>query len=99
MFKTVEKVTELKNKNEGWKTRDATAQKIIVTTMDRKPMIHVFTCITANEMWIKLHTIYQMNTAQKCNLMRELYFLKYNKGSDMGEQIRESCVQTENPAS
>lgn len=42
-----------------WKKKDANTQRIIVLSLDKKPLMHVMNCKTAREMWTKLSNIYQ----------------------------------------
>lgn len=37
-------------RTQQWKKKDAVAQKLIVTTLDKKPILHVLNCNTAYEM-------------------------------------------------
>lgn len=53
-----------------WKKKDASAQKLIITTVDKKPLLHLIDCKTANEMWIKICSIYERDSEQqRCSLL------------------------------
>lgn len=57
-----------------WRKKDAQAQKIIVTTIEQGPLMHVINCDTAYDMWCKLQNIYQRDSEQqKCNLLQEFF--------------------------
>lgn len=72
----------------AWKKKDATAQKIIVTTIEKKPMMHIMNCNTAREMWKKICTIYERdNEQQKCSLMQSFYTLTLEKGADLASYV------------
>lgn len=71
-----------------WKKKDAQAQKIIVTTIDQGPLIHIINCDTAYDMWSKLQNIYQRDSEQqKCNLLQEFFGYTFVKKTDIATQI------------
>jgi hypothetical protein len=75
-------------RTDKWKQEDAIAQKTIITTMDKRPLLHLINCKSAFEMWIKIKTIFQRdNEQQKCNLLQNFYGLAYNKETDMATYI------------
>ncbi|CAL1672405.1 unnamed protein product [Lasius platythorax] len=43
----------------AWKKLDATAQRIIVTTIGEQPTLHIIHCETAKAMWDKLVSVYE----------------------------------------
>lgn len=68
--------------------KDANVQKIIITTVDRKPVVHILNCKTVAEMWKNLQTIFQRDsTQQKCILQREFFGYVYDKNSDMASHV------------
>lgn len=68
--------------------KDAVAQKLIATTIERKPLMHIMDCSTAYEMWTKICTIYERdNEQQKCNLLQTFYSLTYDKTTDIATYI------------
>lgn len=76
------------NRNETWKKKDANAQRVIVTTLDKKPMLHVMSCKTAHEMWIKIISIYERdNEQQKCTLLQNFFSLEFDKNADVATNI------------
>lgn len=83
---TIEK--PLAERNDKWKKEDAIAQKILVTSVDEKQLLHLLNCKTAFEMWMKIHVIFERdNEQQKCNLLQIFYGLTYEKGSDVATYI------------
>lgn len=59
-----------------WKKKDAKAQKIIVTALGQKTILHVLTCTTANEMWQKLTSIFeQKNNVGKQHLQQQFFLI------------------------
>lgn len=71
-----------------WLRKDAKAQKHIVTTTDKKVLMHIINCKTSNEMYQKLCGIFQKDTEeQKCNLLREFFNFSFQKDCDMNLNI------------
>ena len=71
-----------------WLKSDAKVQKIIISTIHKQPLMHVINCETAQQMFHKLTSIYQLdNEQQKCNLLQEFYNYKFNKNSDLATHI------------
>jgi len=67
-----------------WKKDDAIAQKVLITTIDKRPLLHLLDCKTGYEMWTKIKTIYERdNEQQKCNLLQNFYSMMYDKSSDV----------------
>jgi len=65
---------------EKWKKENATARKIIITIVDKRPLLHLLNCKTAFEMWNKIMAIFERdNEQQKCNLLQNFYKLTYEK--------------------
>lgn len=83
----LEVLTTEKEKNE-WNKKDAQAQKLIITTIDKKVLTHIMTCETAAQMYKKLCDIYGKDTEQqKCSLLQEFFNFSYEKGVDMSLHI------------
>lgn len=71
-----------------WKTKDAKAQRIIVTSIGQKPIQHIVQCETAAAMWTKLHAVYeQRHDASKQLLLERFYSFKCNPSNDMATNI------------
>lgn len=64
-----------------WKKNDAKAQKIIVTSIGQKVMIHILNCTTAQQMWEKLKSIYEQDNAASKHLLHQQFF-SYEKSAD-----------------
>lgn len=68
--------------------KDANAQKVIVLSLDRKPMMHVINCNTAREMWTKLSNVYQRdNEQQKYVLMQDFFNYTMSKTEDVSTHV------------
>lgn len=88
LYEVVTEETAEVGRTAAWKKKDAQAQKIIVTTVDKKSMMHLLDCKTANEMWIKICTIYERdNEQQKCSLLQTFYSLTCDRNTDIASHI------------
>lgn len=75
--------TEEKKRGE-WKKKDAIAQKIIVTSVDRKFLVHIINDTSSYGMYSKLCSIFEKDAEQqKCSLLQEFFNYKYESNSDM----------------
>lgn len=75
-------------KTENWARKDASAQKVIVMTIDKKIVVHIMNCETAKEMWDKITAVYQRCDEQlKCNLLQEFFGYSYSKETDISTYI------------
>lgn len=71
-----------------WKVKDAKAQKLIVSIIKKKSLLHILNSQTAYEMFRKLCSIYERDMKQqKCFLMREFFNYKYDKNVDISTNI------------
>lgn len=57
-----------------WKQKDARAQKIIVTTIGQKFLVHILNCNTSHEMWQKLHSVFEQNCQTNIHLLQQKFF-------------------------
>ena len=53
---------------------DGIAQRIIVTSLERTPMTHLFNCESALEMWNKLHGIYESRSEASVHMLQQKWF-------------------------
>lgn len=73
-----------------WNKKDARAQKVIVTALGSKTIVHVLNCETAHAMWQKLHSIFQQNNESgKQHLQEKFFSLTWNEKNDMATHISE----------
>lgn len=57
-----------------WERKDAKAQKIIITSVDRKPLLHIMNSKTSKDMFDKICMIYERDSEhQKCTLLEEFF--------------------------
>lgn len=72
----------------SWTSKDAKAQKSIITSIDKKLMMHILNCKSSHEMFEKLCKIFEKDDQQqKCNLLQDFFNFKYEKGCDMSLHI------------
>lgn len=72
----------------NWLKLDAKAQKIIITTIDRKFMMHIIDCENSKQMFDKIKNIFEKSTSdQLCNMLQQFYTFSYEKGTDMNMHI------------
>lgn len=53
---------------------DKAARKLIVTTVERKPLDLLLNCTTAREMWTKLNTVYDLKSDENLSLVQKQFF-------------------------
>ncbi|XP_036143988.1 uncharacterized protein LOC118645977 [Monomorium pharaonis] len=67
-----------------WIRKDARAQKIIITTIERQPLTHILICKTSHKMFQRICAMYERDTQQqKCILLQEFFNFTYQKGTDI----------------
>lgn len=72
----------------AWKKKDARAQKVIVSTLGEKPLMHILNCTSAKAMWDKLHTVYeQKHEAGKHLLQQRFFAFEKDSADDMATHI------------
>ena len=71
-------------KKKEWERKDAKAQKYIVSTIEKTPLMHIVNCTTSKQMFDKLCTIYERDSEQqKYSLLQDFFNLKFEKGSNV----------------
>lgn len=51
----------------NWHKKDVNAQKIIVLSLDKKPLTHILNYETAQSMWTKLCSIYERESKENAH--------------------------------
>lgn len=88
LYQTVIEETAEALRTAEWNKKDAQAQKMIVTTVDQGPLMHIINFDSAYKMWIKLQAIYQRDSEQqKCNLLQDFFSYTFEKNVDIAIQI------------
>lgn len=71
-----------------WIRKDARAQKIIITSIEKQPLTHVLVCKTSQEMFQRICAMYERDTEQqKCILLQEFFNFSYQKGTDIATHV------------
>lgn len=50
--------------------KDGIAQRVIATSIERRPLISLYKCETAKEMWDKLHGIYESRSEASVHVLQ-----------------------------
>lgn len=58
-----------------WLKDDAKVQELLVTRMEEGPLIHLLSCEIASDMWSKLKTIYDKESAVSVHLLQQKFFM------------------------
>lgn len=61
LYETVTLDKPVQERTDKWKKtkKMLLVQKAIITTMDKRPLLHLMNCKTALEMWTKIKTIFE----------------------------------------
>lgn len=72
----------------SWIKRDAKAQKLIITTIEKGPLMHIINCDDSKSMFDKLCKIYERDSEQqKYNLLQEFFNFSFDKKLDIASNI------------
>jgi hypothetical protein len=61
----------------AWKKNDSIAQRIIATTVEEKPLLHILNCKSAKDMWDKLIQVYEQKSETSIHMLMQQW---YNHG-------------------
>ncbi|CAH0393367.1 unnamed protein product [Bemisia tabaci] len=78
-----EAVTQALKDAKMFKLKDARAQEILVTRMEKGPLSHILSCNSASEMWAKLVNIYERQSNVSVHLLQQQFFNAKFDGSVM----------------
>jgi len=71
-----------------WIAKDAKAKADIILAMNPSELCHIKHCVTSNDVWIKLQSIYESKgPAKKASLLKQLLFKKMNHNENMAEHL------------
>lgn len=71
-----------------WQNLDNNAQRIIATTVDEQPLLHIMNCESSKEMWDKLTSVYEQNSeANKHMLQQKWYSMSKDPADDMASHV------------
>lgn len=57
-----------------WTKADRAARKLMVTTVESKPLQLIMNCETAKDMWQKLHNVFDMKSEESLSLVQKKFF-------------------------
>jgi hypothetical protein len=87
-LKPEESETNYDQKLKKWNKADRTARKLFVTTVENKPLQLLMNCVTAQEMWQKLHSVYDLKSDESLSLVQKKFFdFKWDSGSNIAQHI------------
>lgn len=73
----------------AWELLDKKARSDLILSMQPSELKQVRDCVTSNDVWKKLHSIYQSKgPARKANLLKQLFLNKIKTGEDIREHVR-----------
>lgn len=58
----------------AWKKEDMKAQRVIVTTISQKVMVHIVNCTTSCEMWNRLHSVFEKKSETGILYLQQRYY-------------------------
>ena len=88
LYKLTTVQTETADRKDDFERKDAQAQKVIITTIEKGLLIHIIDKTTAYEMWTKLCSIYERDSSQrKCNLLQEFFMFSFDKNLDVATNV------------
>ncbi|CAK9833143.1 hypothetical protein ANTRET_LOCUS9870 [Anthophora retusa] len=67
---------------------DKTARRLIVTSVERKPLDLLLSCTTAREMWKKLNAVYDMKSDENLSIVQKQFFdFKWDSGESVSDNL------------
>lgn len=72
----------------SWEKKDVKAQSVILTSIDVQPSLHIVSCKSANEMWLKLHNVFEQKSETGIHFLQQKFFtFEKNTADDMANFI------------
>lgn len=66
----------------AWIKSDNVAQKIIATTVDDQPLLHIINCESSKEMWDKLISVYDQKSETSVHMLQQQWYSATKSSSD-----------------
>ncbi|XP_059054417.1 uncharacterized protein LOC131848536 [Achroia grisella] len=89
LFEIIASNNELK-KDGDWERKDAQAQAIIITSIDKKHVQHLLNCENAKDMFDNLCSLYDGSEERnKCQILQEFFNYKYRPSHNINEYLSE----------
>jgi hypothetical protein len=71
-----------------WSKSNKIAKKLIVTTVESKPLQLLMSCETACDMWTKLHSVFDMKSEESLSLIQKQFFeFRWDSTSNISQHI------------
>lgn len=71
-----------------WKKNDSVAQRIIATSMEEHPLLHIINCETSKAMWDKLTSVYEQKSEASVHmLLQQWYSVTKNSSDDIATHV------------
>lgn len=84
----IENEENYENKLKKFKKADKAARKLIVTTVEKKPLDLLLSCTTASEMWQKLNAVYDLKSEENLSLVQKQFFeLKWEVSESVAHNL------------
>lgn len=58
----------------AWQKVDMKAQRVIATSVGQQALLHIVNCTTSNQMWRKLHTVYEQKSDCSVHLLQQRFY-------------------------
>lgn len=79
---------EYETKLAKWTKANKSAKKLIVTTMESKPLQLIMNCNTAKDMWQKLHSVFDMKSEESLSLVQKEFFeFRWDPAGNVAQHI------------
>lgn len=71
-----------------WKKNDSVAQRIIATSIEEQPLLHIINCETSKAMWNKLTSVYEQKSEANVHmLLQQWYSVTKNSSDDIATHV------------
>lgn len=74
LIKPADSIQDRDAKFKRFEKADKAARKLIVTTVEKKPLDLLLNCTTAKDMWTKLNSVYDMKSNETLSLIQKQFF-------------------------
>ena len=71
---TSDEITAYNKLFEEWEKKDVKAQSIILTSVGTQTSLHIVSCNTSCEMWLKLHSVFEQKSETGIHFLQQKFF-------------------------
>lgn len=68
---------------DDWAKKDVKAQSVILTSIDSQPLLHIVSCKTSQQMWEKLHSVFEQKSQSGVYFLLQKFF-RFEKSDEEG---------------